>query len=119
MGNCPSNGDKNDSDRNLQPTDSYYSIEDVMARTPEDHYAKQNPGAGWAGYKNPMYGGYLDHLSSPSASTLHLSSSVSNNEPSKKDKGKTKNLPSFYLESLPKIAALQQGKAVGYGDDIR
>ncbi|CAJ1970225.1 unnamed protein product [Cylindrotheca closterium] len=34
----------------------------IARRTPDDHYAKHHPGAGWAGYKHPMYGGYLDHL---------------------------------------------------------
>lgn len=31
--------------------------------TPDDHYAKNHPGAGWAGYKNNFFGGYLDNLS--------------------------------------------------------
>lgn len=30
--------------------------------TPDDHYAKNHPGAGWAGYKHPQFGGYLDNL---------------------------------------------------------
>lgn len=42
---------------------------DTIAATPDDHYAKDHPGAGWAGYKDPMYGGYLDHLSSNNDST--------------------------------------------------
>ena len=42
---------------------------DTIAETPDDHYAKHHPGAGWAGYKDPMYGGYLDHLSSNNDST--------------------------------------------------
>lgn len=42
---------------------------DTIAETPDDHYAKDHPGAGWAGYKDPMYGGYLDHLSSNGDST--------------------------------------------------
>lgn len=40
------------------------TLDDVAAMTPEDHYAKNHPGAGWAGYKHPQYGGYLNQLSS-------------------------------------------------------
>lgn len=39
----------------------------TIEETPDDHYAKDHPGAGWAGYKDPMYGGYLDHLSNSDA----------------------------------------------------
>ncbi len=42
---------------------------DTVEETPDDHYSKDHPGAGWAGYKDPMYGGYLDHLSSNNDST--------------------------------------------------
>ncbi len=38
-------------------------LEEVAKNTPDEHYAKEHPGAGWAGYKDPMYGGYLDNLS--------------------------------------------------------
>ena len=34
----------------------------TAAITPDDHYAKDHPGAGWAGYKHPQFGGYLDNL---------------------------------------------------------
>ena len=43
--------------------DQYSSLNDVAQVTPDDHYAKHNPGAGWAGYKSPKFGGYLDGLS--------------------------------------------------------
>ena len=38
-------------------------LNEVAASTPEDHYAKKHPGAGWAGFKHPQFGGYLDNLS--------------------------------------------------------
>ena len=34
----------------------------AMAETPDEHYAKEHFGAGWAGYKHSLYGGYLDNL---------------------------------------------------------
>ena len=40
----------------------FADLEAVAENTPDDHYAKENPGAGWAGYHHPMFGGYLDHL---------------------------------------------------------
>ena len=61
----------------------------TVVETPDDHYTKDHPGAGWAGYKDPMYGGYLDHLSSSE-----------NNDP-------TNN------------CVLESGKKPDYGDDIR
>lgn len=42
----------------LPPVD----LNQVAIETPLDHYAKENPGAGWAGYKHPLFGGYLDRL---------------------------------------------------------
>ena len=38
------------------------NLQKVAEETPDEHYAKDHPGAGWAGYKNPMFGGYLDNL---------------------------------------------------------
>lgn len=29
---------------------------------PEDHYSKNHPMAGWAGWKHPQWGGYLDNI---------------------------------------------------------
>mmetsp|Transcript_41749 Transcript_41749/g.100523 ORF Transcript_41749/g.100523 Transcript_41749/m.100523 type:complete len:219 (-) Transcript_41749:580-1236(-) len=52
----------------------------IAKNTPDDHYAKHHPGAGWAGYKHPMYGGYLDHLQSSSLSASSSSSSSLNND---------------------------------------
>ena len=40
-------------------TNSYCDDEQI----PDEWYAKQNPMAGWAGYKHPKWGGYLDNLS--------------------------------------------------------
>ena len=31
---------------------------------PDDHYSKNHPNAGWRGYANPQWGGYLDALPS-------------------------------------------------------
>ena len=31
---------------------------------PDDHYSKDHPNAGWRGYANPHWGGYLDALPS-------------------------------------------------------
>jgi len=39
------------------------NLQEVARNTPDEHYAKEHPGAGWAGYKDPMHGGYLDNLS--------------------------------------------------------
>ncbi|OEU06456.1 hypothetical protein FRACYDRAFT_254473 [Fragilariopsis cylindrus CCMP1102] len=36
--------------------------EKTIAEIPDDHYSKFHPGAGWAGYQHPMYGGYLNNL---------------------------------------------------------
>ena len=47
----------------------FHDLQDVAAATPSEHYAKNNPGAGWAGYKHPMFGGYLDALSSAPSPT--------------------------------------------------
>lgn len=38
------------------------NLEQISDLTPAYHYAKNNPGAGWAGYKHPLYGGYLENL---------------------------------------------------------
>ena len=40
----------------------FEELKTVAENTPDDHYAKENPGAGWAGYKHPMFGGYLNRL---------------------------------------------------------
>ena len=58
--------------------EDYNSMEDVVARTPDDHYAKHHPGAGWAGYRHPMYGGYLDHLHLQSYSVASCSDKMTN-----------------------------------------
>ena len=39
-----------------------FDLDKTAASTPEGHYAKNHPGAGWAGYKDPQFGGYLDNL---------------------------------------------------------
>ena len=38
------------------------NLEQTSVDTPDDHYAKENPGAGWAGYQHPLFGGYLNNL---------------------------------------------------------
>ena len=37
-------------------------LAEVAENTPDLHYAKKHPGAGWAGFRHPLYGGYLDNL---------------------------------------------------------
>jgi hypothetical protein len=41
---------------------TFFDLEETSQQTPDDHYAKDHPGAGWAGYKHPQYGGYLESL---------------------------------------------------------
>lgn len=43
-------------------TNVHDSLIATASSTPDDHYAKNHPGAGWAGYKHPNFGGYLDNL---------------------------------------------------------
>jgi len=33
-----------------------------LSQAPDEHYAKDQPMAGWAGYKHERWGGYLDNL---------------------------------------------------------
>lgn len=52
-------------EQNLLPhtqTSNDACLATVVENTPNEHYAKNNPGAGWAGYKHRQYGGYLDNL---------------------------------------------------------
>lgn len=60
-------GDYFDYLQNQSATDATIDCANTIEETPDDHYAKDHPGAGWAGYKDHMYGGYLDHLSSSDA----------------------------------------------------
>jgi len=46
----------------VNPKPVIFDLDQTAASTPEDHYAKNHPGAGWAGYKHPQSGGYLDNL---------------------------------------------------------
>ena len=62
-----STGDYFDSLQHQSASDATIDCANIIEETPDDHYAKEHPGAGWAGYKDPMYGGYLDHLSSSDA----------------------------------------------------
>jgi len=55
--------------RNEIPQVPIFDLDEVAARTPDEHFAKKHPGAGWAGYKHPLYGGYLDALSKPNEQT--------------------------------------------------
>lgn len=76
------------------------NLDGISKDTPNDHYAKNNPGAGWAGYKNPMFGGYLDNLSS----------SNSDNDGGSDGSGENENKTN---------AIFEQGKKADYGDDVR
>lgn len=57
---------KQQKDQEYEASKRNESLEEIAASTPDDHYAKKHPGAGWAGYKHPRFGGYLDALSSSS-----------------------------------------------------
>ena len=132
----------------FRPPTSHENLENVVERTPEDHYAKEHPGAGWAGFKHPMYGGYLDHLSSSSAGTatlpveakrpaaaheisgssqpshgnLHLELSASQSSAIINDghcgDNHQNSPPSSYLDSLHGNL-WEEGKPAEYGDDVR
>merc|ERR1719157_34749 len=65
----------------------------AFSEPPDDHYAKDNPGAGWAGYNDPQYGGYLENL----------------------DPNSTKNGAKTTLLT----STMEAGKKADYGDDIR
>ena len=65
----------------------------ALSEPPDDHYAKDNPGAGWAGYNDPQYGGYLENL----------------------DPNNTKN----GAETTLLTSTMEAGKKADYGDDIR
>ena len=54
--------DKSNSVTILSSEATIFDLEKTAANTPDDHYAKNHPGAGWAGYKHPEFGGYLDNL---------------------------------------------------------
>ena len=111
----------------IASTDSW--AETTIAETPDDHYAKVHPGAGWAGYKHPMYGGYLDNLaiSSSSSSTKNNSSSSSNSSNSSSTNNNndgtapaaaaTPDAPTSTTTSA--FCVLEVGKKADYGDDIR
>eukprot|EP00546_Thalassionema_frauenfeldii_P017542 CAMPEP_0178896892 /NCGR_PEP_ID=MMETSP0786-20121207/1438_1 /TAXON_ID=186022 /ORGANISM="Thalassionema frauenfeldii, Strain CCMP 1798" /LENGTH=116 /DNA_ID=CAMNT_0020567371 /DNA_START=42 /DNA_END=389 /DNA_ORIENTATION=+ len=76
-------------------------LENVMKSTPDDHYAKHHPGAGWAGYKHPQFGGYLDALA------------TTNDEIEEEPQQHYS-----YLDSLPQNQ-WKEGKQADYGDDVR
>ena len=46
----------------MSPPSNNVDLEKVAAETPSSHYAKRNPGAGWAGYQHKKFGGYLNNL---------------------------------------------------------
>lgn len=46
----------------LDRSETISHVPEIFEEPPDDHYAKDHFGAGWAGYKHPLYGGYLDHL---------------------------------------------------------
>jgi hypothetical protein len=48
---------------------------DEQTAIPDEHYSKNHPMAGWAGYKHKRWGGYLDNLASlPSSETAQKQS---------------------------------------------
>ena len=78
---------------------------ETIAKTPDDHYAKDHPGAGWAGYKHPMYGGYLEHLSDQNDQNGDVTAA-------------TWDVPDDSDSSFT-TCVLKAGKKAEYGDDIR
>ena len=93
---------------------------ETIAEPPDDHYSKDNPGAGWAGYKHPMYGGYLDNLAS-SSSTQNSTNSNDNSSSSSND-GTTTAAVAATTQGAPSATTscvLAAGKKADYGDDIR
>ena len=75
------------------------SAESMHETPPVEHYAHDQPGAGWAGYKHPAYGGYLDHLNQPVAAE------------------EASETPS--ADAVVGTCVLEAGKKADYGDDIR
>ena len=82
------------------PTDG---MAETIAETPDDHYAKDQPGAGWAGFKHPMYGGYLEHLSDRNDHGANGASEGADGDD----------------DSALSSCILKTGKKADYGDDIR
>jgi hypothetical protein len=103
---------------------------ETIAETPDDHYSKDHPGAGWAGYQHPMYGGYLANLactsSSSSSTENNSSSSSSNNSSSNNNSSNNDNDGTAPAAATPdasstttSVCVLEVGKKAEYGDDIR
>jgi len=42
--------------------DEIQDLTKIRSKTPAEHYAKKHPGAGWAGFQHPQFGGYLNNL---------------------------------------------------------
>ena len=96
---------------------------ETIAEIPDDHYAKDHPGAGWAGYQHPMYGGYLDNLaiasSSSSSTTQENSSSSSSSNNNNDGTAVAAATPDAPSTSTTSACVLEAGKKADYGDDIR
>uniref|UniRef100_A0A7S4ADF2 Uncharacterized protein n=1 Tax=Pseudo-nitzschia australis TaxID=44445 RepID=A0A7S4ADF2_9STRA len=101
----------------------------VAAETPDEHYAKEHFGAGWAGYNHSLYGGYLDQLN-----TVGSNDSVEDKEEEQEITTTSATTIRYTYTDTPtdddddddqnntagtNSAILQAGKKAEYGDDIR
>ena len=72
--------------------------DDAPTEPPKGHYSISNPGAGWGGYKDPKFGGYLDNLGSSSDNGLASTNTADDSYSS---------------------GSFEAGKKADYGDDVR
>ncbi|VEU42934.1 unnamed protein product [Pseudo-nitzschia multistriata] len=84
--------------------------EDTTTEIPDEHYSKAHFGAGWTGYKHPLYGGYLDHLNDNTKNSGDQKAAID-----------AKPIPPAASSDAAgtNSAILQAGKKADYGDDIR
>lgn len=54
--------DQQQQDQQQQDQEVENKKEKEKKEIPEDHYSKNHPMAGWAGWKHPQWGGYLDNI---------------------------------------------------------
>mmetsp|Transcript_8898 Transcript_8898/g.10631 ORF Transcript_8898/g.10631 Transcript_8898/m.10631 type:complete len:157 (-) Transcript_8898:147-617(-) len=73
--------------------------------TPNDHYAKLHPMAGWAGYKHSNWGGYLDNLAQK--------------EDSPPNKENLQVVEASFEKEEKESSIFEQHKPANYGNDVR
>jgi hypothetical protein len=96
------------------------NLEEVAKLTPDEHYAKHHPGAGWAGYKDSKFGGYLDNLSSENTNinTYEEGTKAGRNLDGNNVSQKERKMLGGYLDNLSENT-FEEGKVADYGTDIR